>query len=493
MFMDRLIERRQATGKGFSRYNPENPSKPFAVPSTEQPTMSDLMSTMRVDKATQGRLANALYQMALAEGVDINQEGKQRYASRKGSYQPVYRPEGNSSSVNLDLRKEGIHAVDLPRQNITFDSPAGFFYDGVDAAYIPNSQRANIDGKSVYLQAALRNLKNPDGSPVDADSKSPFIGVVAGEKPGTLRYRKGFKPGVSIEEGYTDLEKSMVKGRRKYSQKRVDGNIALAREVEARFKAGEENKAVRRVMREADRNQWRQNQDFADVEENINIEKNRSYLLDALATGKSLPGKGSGDDGFRVAETPIRQKSPKPRKSGMITPNPSDPLISMMAGGKRKQPIQEAPVAPSIAPDPGVSTGNQIAPMADAGNGYGPSPVTPRQENNVRSFGSSQNISEDINRIRATRQRSGATPRGPLMDTSGAGRNRQQMADAVLNEMTKATGYNVRNASRDLKNIATNPKYQRGRRIGYGVGGGTAALATILGLSDNKEEQEQYQ
>ena len=31
-FVDRLIERRQETGKGFSRYNPENPSKPLTVP-----------------------------------------------------------------------------------------------------------------------------------------------------------------------------------------------------------------------------------------------------------------------------------------------------------------------------------------------------------------------------------------------------------------------------------------------------------------------------
>ena len=42
------------------------------------------------------------------------------------------------------------------------------------------------------------------------------------------------------------------------------------------------------------------------------------------------------------------------------------------------------------------------------------------------------------------------------------------------------------------EDIRTNPKYQRGRRIGYGVGGGAAALATLLGLSNiGKEEEEQ--
>ena len=77
------------------------------------------------------------------------------------------------------------------------------------------------------------------------------------------------------------------------------------------------------------------------------------------------------------------------------------------------------------------------------------------------------------------------------MDASGNGRTMQQRADAVLNSLTKATGYNVRETGRDLENIRTSPKYQRGRRIGYGVGGGLAALGTILNLSDNREEEEQ--
>ena len=37
--------------------------------------------------------------------------------------------------------------------------------------------------------------------------------------------------------------------------------------------------------------------------------------------------------------------------------------------GTNPQPTQQAPVAPSIAPDPGVPTGNQPAPMSDAGSG----------------------------------------------------------------------------------------------------------------------------
>ena len=45
--------------------------------------------------------------------------------------------------------------------------------------------------------------------------------------------------------------------------------------------------------------------------------------------------------------------------------------------GTNPQPTQQAPVAPSIAPDPGVPTGNQPAPMSDAG---GPMPEDMRRE-----------------------------------------------------------------------------------------------------------------
>ena len=45
--------------------------------------------------------------------------------------------------------------------------------------------------------------------------------------------------------------------------------------------------------------------------------------------------------------------------------------------GTNPQPTQQAPVAPSIAPDPGVPTGNQPVPMSDAG---GPMPDDMRRE-----------------------------------------------------------------------------------------------------------------
>ena len=54
------------------------------------------------------------------------------------------------------------------------------------------------------------------------------------------------------------------------------------------------------------------------------------------------------------------------------------------------------------------------------------------------------------------------------------GRNTQQRIDAVNNQQTK---------------FGLDPRTKSGRRIGYGIGGGTTALATILNLANNEEEQ----
>ena len=56
-------------------------------------------------------------------------------------------------------------------------------------------------------------------------------------------------------------------------------------------------------------------------------------------------------------------------------------------------------------------------------------------------------------------------------------RNAQQRVDQASNILTK---------------LGMDPRTKRGRRIGYGVGGGAAALATVLGLSNMDKEEERY-
>lgn len=465
-FVDRLIGRAQEQGTGFSRYNEADPSNPIKVPRTEAPTVSDLMSTMNVDRSSQGRLANALYQMALSEGSDINQEGKQRYASRQGSYQPVYTPEGNSESVDLDARSRGEVGKTIPaRQNIMFDSPAGVFYDGVDAAYIGNSQRKKIDGENVNIQAALRGLKDPD-------ARSPFIGAVAREPQPKEQYRKGFGQDVSIEQGYRDLERSMVKGKRTYSQARVDKNIQQARAVEGRFNKGEEDRAVRGIMQQADSSLADERLARDRQTDNDNFNRSRSQMLDSIREGNSLPGRQSGDDGFRLVTQQTTAAPTRERASGMISYNNNDPMIAAQArkiGMSTKQPIQPAQVAQSIAPDPWAGTGP--ARMESGGMATAPTPQMA-----LPAGRSSRPMPADM---RAELFKLDGPAQGPE-----PGRNSYRSAP----DGPSSARVNRTELSNRMK------RGIRGRQVGAGAAaaGGVAGLAALIGGERDQREQEQY-
>lgn len=311
--MDSLIGQREAAGKTFSRYNPEG-TTPLKVPQGDRVTINDLMSTIKMDPVENKQLANALYQLALAETINVNQAGKQRYAERRGSYQPIYRPAGGSASVNLELQRRGTPAVDLPPQNVIFDSPAGFFYDTVNPTYITNQQKAAIGpgGQSVTIQPRLREL-------ADTDAAAPFIGMAAGEKPVGIggnpnnpnyRYRKGFGQDVTLEQGYSDLERSF---KRPYRKSAVDANIATAREVERRQAAGEEDAAVRRIMRQAESSAF--------------------------------------DDRMREQDRMDYEQDQRNQR------------IERQKLGQQSQPIQPAAVPASIAPDPWAETGSVEEPV----------------------------------------------------------------------------------------------------------------------------------
>ena len=415
-FVDRLIERRQETGKGFSRYNPENPSKPLTVPAGETPTVSDLMSTMRVDKSTQGRLANALYSMALAEASQVNQEGKQRYGAREGSYQRVYRPQGQSGSVNLDLQAQGTPAVDLPRENITFDSPAGVFYDGAQPQFITNQQKASIDGKSINIQPALARLSDPL-------AREPFIGAVAGEGERPKTFRKGFGQDVSLEEGYTQMHRDRATRKRPYSQKRVDFDIARARGVEDRFNRSMGDKRAVELGRQA------QSAAFDDAVQEERQADNRLADQRRRETLAALAGQGP----------------------------------------QRTRPSQ---VAPSIALDSGVPTGGQERPSADAG---GPLAII-QKERAARKPQASQYYDGSSKYDVASTFSESRRPKSKPASEKGTS---QQLRDRINNIITSATGVDPRNRP-TAKEFATDPKYRRGRiGAGLGALAGVLGLSSI--------------
>ena len=422
--MARIIQEGQNQDLSFSRFDPEEPTKPKKIPPGQQPTVGNLMSTMDIDKKEQKNLANALYMMALAEGQAVNQEGKQRFAERRGSYQPVYRPNAQRGSVNLDLRRQGIAAVDLPNQNITFDSPAGRFYDGAELAYVPNSKRKKIDGENIYLQATLRNLEGD----LDEETRAPFIGATKerGEAPEVFRKgfnREGYAEGISMEEGYKQMERDRIKNSRKrYDQRKVDFDIARARGVEQRTERMYEDQMIRQIMQEVDSRK---------ADERFKQEVNLDF------------------DQQRMQDRKV--------KLGLSGGNPLNTEI---------QSIKPAPVQRSIAPDPWAQPGPNSEPMVSAGGGMGGQP--PRRPVAALPYGFSDGSQQgpDLER-----------KRGPGYKTTLGPGNAQGRVERRL---------------RQMENLRTNPKYQRGRRIAYGVGGATA-LGSILGIGNDDEREARYQ
>ena len=230
------------------------------------------------------------------------------------------------------MQRRGTPAVDLPRTNITFDSPAGFFYDGTTPAYITNAQRARIgeiepDGqaKNINLQPALRALSDPDAA-------EPSIGLLPGEK-GNYRYRKGFGKTADGElkdyvTGYTELERKRSDKKNPYSQRKVDINIAIADAVEQRKASDEENRAIKGIMRQAESASFDDQMRAQDAGDYQQALKNEQFEL---------------------------QKVGAPQRTVTAT-----------------QPTRPAQVAPSIAPDPWAETGSAMQSQLPAGRTQGP-------------------------------------------------------------------------------------------------------------------------
>ena len=206
------------------------------------------------------------------------------------------------------------------------------------------------------------------------------------------------------------------------------------------------------------------------------FEAERNELLKLMNKGATVDAPFELGEGNRVIEA-----APAGRR--LVVPNDSSfggrkPLldkgvpISEAPGWQRHQPIQEAPAPMSIAPEPGAGTGNQAAPMIDAG-GSGSKPPT---RTAVSGGPMPDGMRNELFSMKGPYQKKYmADPDGP----------EKAVEDAV--RRMKEGGKRAFNVAKDY---ATNPKYQRGRRIGYGVGGGVAALATILNMG-TEEEQEQ--
>ena len=155
-------------------------------------------------------------------------------------------------------------------------------------------------------------------------------------------------------------------------------------------------------------------------------------------------GRGGGSEEFttpgRAAQMPVPYTPPAVDGNGAPVPKP------LYNSGPNPRQIQNAPVAPSIAPDPGVPTGNQAAPMKDAGR-----PMPGNMRNELFSLPGPY------------QQKYMSEPEGPESQFSAYGGRVKRKAQSQGQEWGE-----------NLNAFRTQPQYKIGRRAIYG-GGGLAA------------------
>lgn len=157
-------------------------------------------------------------------------------------------------------------------------------------------------------------------------------------------------------------------------------------------------------------------------------------------------GRGGGSEEFttpgRAAQMPVPYTPPVVDGNGAPMPKP------LYDAGPNPRQIQNAPVAPSIAPDPGVPTGNQAAPMKDAGR-----PMPSNMRNELFSLPGPY------------QKKYMSEPDGPESSRSATVRNRKQFRD------------------RAYRNIAM-------RDAGVVSAGVLGSILGIDALTGNKEEEQ---
>ena len=129
------------------------------------PDIRGLLSAMRYTPAEEMALANAMYQMEVARGTTVNQQGKQQYFTRQG-------PNGTLTPVGMKISETNGGA------QVFFDSPEAIDPREGQARVARISPGQKIEGRDI--KTALSGLSDPDAA-------KPFIGAVEEIDPTTGR------------------------------------------------------------------------------------------------------------------------------------------------------------------------------------------------------------------------------------------------------------------------------------------------------------------
>ena len=142
-----------------------DPNGNVSLKSTPQssPDIRGLLGAMRYTPAEEMALANAMYQMEVAKGTTVNQQGKQQYFTRTG-------PAGTLQPVGFQASPAN------GGPSIFFDSPEAIDPREGQAKVARIAPGQKIDGTDI--KTALSKLSDPDAA-------KPFIGAVETVDPST--------------------------------------------------------------------------------------------------------------------------------------------------------------------------------------------------------------------------------------------------------------------------------------------------------------------
>lgn len=426
--VDRVIADVQGRGKQFFR--PEN-GKQVVV---ETPGPEDVLRALRIPAQEQGKLADAIFRMEEMKARGINAGLREAFERRDG--------------------------FDVVADDVIFDAPAMRDAE-VKIGKVKNqkikgkgvgAELRKIDGQGAeraLREEGLLNTIGPNGKPVmlpnarDAiqgvrevgdDARMGLIGVAGGEEEPRAKFIK--------QKGRNMSPSERVKA---YGPK----NAEVMNEVERRY---EEDRNLREqaAVPQSDPLAIRERAKDADFKaQGSKVMRDK----EDLEIGQLFKQMKFGREFDAPAD--FRETSEGSGKMYRVEGAKRGELLRVPANIKPKQPIQQA-ATPTIAPTPGDITGSQPAPMADAGRGGW-----------MGGGGNGRVVSPwDSPEPNRSNARMKFEPDGPSS-------NREDLINRIKRGAT-----------------SNDPRMKRARRISYGAGGGLAVLGGILGLNNNRQEEE---
>ncbi len=511
--VDRIIELKAASGKPFMA--PEEgdlaPGMKRRQVAVKEPGVADVIRQLRMPAQEQGRLADAIDMMRIQKARGINEV--RRKAFREGL------PAGGEDR-NIIFEAPRLVDAEVPIAKVGNQKIKG---KGVGAALRAlkegNAQREldkagllfteGEDGKRVMLPNAIDAIR--EGNRALPDARQALIGVAGGDDEPRAKFIKRAGRNMSPAE----------------RAKRFGGqNAELMNEVERRYYEDRQLREAAAVPQSDPLAQRQRGLDAEFAERGRQVELDKQAIeMGEIARLMRVGAQAQEMNGPQMFNGRLLAPGVKGRK--LVLPNESELNQGDLArkpGGKymmikdqekkeiinkfiqagvpnvnvgnripenvfRKQPIQEAPT-PSIAPIPGDITGNQPAPMNDAGRG---------------GWMGGDNGGRTVNPWSSKKSRGGAlvpNPGGELQGRSPVQQVQVNVEEPVSQERSRRSsqsdsGFRGQFA-REMMNkglgARTNREKFRNRAgVGAAAAAGVAGLAALIGGERDQREQEQYQ